>query len=85
MHATLFRRPHLSRDSLEPRLRTLTLDQGRAAYLAYGSVREAVTAVRLLGAGFGVRDDAIAHAVRQIRAGARHVRRLPGSRALSGG
>lgn len=75
----------LSRDTLEPRLRTMTVDQGRAAYLAFGSVDDAVTTLERLAAACGVAPDAIAAATQRIREGAREVRRLPMPRALSRG
>lgn len=73
----------LTRDVLEAKLRALDPDRGRAIYLAYGSVREAIAALRVLAFGFGVGDDAVRHAERQIRLGARDANRIPMPRALS--
>jgi hypothetical protein len=73
----------LSREALEARLRQMGIEQGRAIYVAYGSVRRAVAALRVLALGHGVSDDAVAHATRQVRLGAQHVRRLPTPRGVS--
>lgn len=73
----------LSKPSLEAALRAMTVEHGRAAYLAYGSVHEAVTGLKILARGYGVPEDALAHAICQVRTGASLARRLPTPRALS--
>lgn len=75
----------LSCETLATALRTMTVDQGRAAYLAFGSVSDAVITLTRLATACGVAPDAIAIAARRIREGAREVRRLPMPRALSRG
>jgi hypothetical protein len=57
----------LNRETLEHHLGTMTVAQGRQAYLAYGDLRDAVESVRVLARVAGVAEDAIAHATQQIR------------------
>jgi hypothetical protein len=75
----------LTKETLEQRLATMTVDQGRAAYLAYGNVPDTVQTLRLLARTSGVSEDALAHAIWAVRQGAAEIRRVPDSRVLSRG
>jgi hypothetical protein len=75
----------LSRETLEQHLNTMTVEQGRQAYLAYGNLTDAIQTLRVLARGHGASEKVLAHAVKAIRRGAAQIGRVPMSRALSCG
>lgn len=74
----------LNKETLEEHLSTMTEDQGREAYLAYGNVAETIQSIRFIGRVTGVSEKAIAHATRMVRRGAAAIGCIARSRALSG-
>ena len=75
----------LTRETLEQHLNTMTVEQGRQAYLAYGNLTDAIQTLRVLAREHGASEKALAHAVRAVRRGATEIGRIPMSRALSRG
>lgn len=75
----------LTRETLEQHLSTMTVDQGRRAYLAYGNLADTVETLRALARGHGASDKALAHAINAVRRGAAEIGRIPMSHALSRG
>ena len=75
----------LTRETLEQHLNTMTVEQGRQAYLAYGNLTETIQTLRVLARGHGASEKALAHAVKTVRRGATEIGRIPMSRALSRG
>ena len=73
----------LTRETLDQHLNTMTVEQGRQAYLAYGNLTDAIQTLRVLARGHGASEKALAHAVRAVRRGAAEIGRIPMSRALS--
>ena len=73
----------LTRETLEQHLNTMTVEQGRQAYLAYGTVTETIQTLRVLARGHGASEKALAHAIKAIRRGATEIGRISMSRALS--
>ncbi len=73
----------LTRETLEQHLSTMTAEQGRQAYLAYGNLTDTLQTLRVLGRGHGVSEQALAHAINAVRQGAAEVARIPIPRALS--
>jgi hypothetical protein len=74
---------HLTRETLEQHLGTMTVEQGRQAYLAYGNLTETLQTLRVLARGHGASETALAHAITAVRRGAAEVARIPIPRALS--
>ena len=75
----------LTRETLERHLTTMTVEQGRQAYLAYGNLTDTIQTLRVLARGHGASEKALAHAVKAVRRGAAEIGRIPMSRALSRG
>jgi hypothetical protein len=75
----------LTREALEHHLTTMTVEQGRQAYLAYGTVIDTIQSLRVLARGHGASEKALAHAIKAVRRGAAEIGRIPMSRALSRG
>ena len=73
----------LTRETLERHLGTMTVEQGRQAYLAYGNLTETIQTLRGLARGHGASEKALAHAVKAVRRGATEIGRIAMSRALS--
>ena len=73
----------LTRETLERHLNTMTVEQGRLAYLAYGNLMDAIQTLRVLARGHGASEQALAHAITAVRRGAAEIGRIPMSRALS--
>ena len=73
----------LTRETLEQHLDTMTVEQGRQAYLAYGNLTETIQTLRVLARGHGASEKALAHAVKAVRRGATEIGRIPMPRALS--
>ncbi|MBI4542746.1 MAG: hypothetical protein HY705_06925 [Gemmatimonadetes bacterium] len=75
----------LTRETLEQHLGTMTVEQGRQAYLAYGNLSDTIQTLRVLAHGHGASEKAVAHAIKAVRRGAAEIARIPLSRALSRG
>ena len=73
----------LTRETLDQHLNTMTVEQGRQAYLAYGNLTDTIQTLRVLARGHGASEKALAHAVQVVRRGAAEIGRIPMSRALS--
>ncbi len=73
----------LTRETLEQHLGTMTVGQGRQAYLAYGNVTDTIQTLRVLARGHGASEKALAHAIKAVRRGAAEIGRISMSRALS--
>ena len=73
----------LTRETLEQHLGTMTVEQGRQAYLAYGNATETIQTLRVLARGHGASEKALAHAIKAVRRGAAEIGRISMSRALS--
>jgi hypothetical protein len=75
----------LTRETLEQHLNTMTVEQGRQAYLAYGNLTDTIQTLRVLARGHGTSEKALAHAIKAVRRGAAEIGQIPMSRALSRG
>lgn len=75
----------LTRETLERHLNTMTIEQGRQAYLAYGNLTDTIQTLRVLARGHGASEKALAHAIKAVRRGAAEIGRIPMPRALSRG
>ena len=73
----------LTRETLEQHLGTMTVEQGRQAYLAYGNLTDTIQTLRVLARGHGASEKALAHAIKAVRRGAAEIGRIPMPRALS--
>jgi hypothetical protein len=73
----------LTRETLEHHLDTMTVEQGRQAYLAYGNLTDTIQTLRVLARGHGASEKALANAIKAVRRGAAEIGRSPMSRALS--